>query len=83
MALVRVPRKESEGWLFGVEMNWPGSLMSSPYTSSAGEWCSSSLSVARMLSRTSGRAATQSAGNDCALSASFSRLWKRSTRPLD
>jgi hypothetical protein len=65
------------------DKNWPGKEKGQPYTSSAAEMPESSRGAARKPRRTQGRCCGQSALASLALSASFSRWWNLSTRPLD
>ncbi len=62
--------------------NSPGSVSGSPYTNSAEERPQSSLGAARSPIITQGSWLYQSPVSNLARSASFSCLWKRSTKPL-
>ncbi len=75
-------RKDCDGDS-AVLMNCPGRISCEPKTASAGENLLSSLKEALMPRITQGRWLCQSAAaaRDC--KASFSRLWNRSTNPLD
>ena len=66
-----------------VLMNCPGRTSCEPYTASAGENSLASRKAVRMPSNTQGRWSCQSAAAAQDRSASFSRLWNRSTNLLD
>ena len=75
-------RKDGDGDS-AVLMNCPGRTSCEPYTASAGENLLSFRKAVLIPSSTQGRWLYQSAlaARDCR--ASFSRLWNRSTNPLD